>query len=142
MILHQVSPAEWSTLSRDAFVVTFGQARPAELDRIDFALLAAESPDSRPGGFITCQERDRDTLYWQFGGTFPGTRGTASSFRYAQAALRWCQERYRQVTLSVHNQNTVMLKMALALGFRIVGVRVVSGDIFVEHLLEFHGGSN
>lgn len=122
-------------MSKNAHLISFGEKREPSIERIDFALLAVS--EHKALGYITCREADAETVYWQFGGPFPGTKGSSVSFRCYQAAVEWCKLRYDRVYTFIENSNKAMLKMALEVGFLIVGVRVFKGQILVELLLEF-----
>lgn len=126
---------EWKIYSEQAHSICFGKHKPAEWDRIDFALMAIAQ--AHPLGYMTCREVDAETLYWQFGGAFPGTKGTASSFRAYEAFFNYCGERYKRVTTLIENDNTAMLRMAMKVGFRVIGTRTFKGQVLLEHLMEF-----
>lgn len=136
MKIHVLPPEDWAKLAPEAHLIAFGRARPASHDRIDFALVGVEG--ETPVGYVTCREHDHETLYWQFGGTMPGTRGTMKPYRYFEQAVSWAWvAKYKRITLSVENDNTVMLKLALKAGFRVTGVRNFQGTVLLEHVLEF-----
>lgn len=144
-IVEKLTPAQWAPLSENAHLVVFGRHKPASLDRIDFALLARKESKTIDYGmrqnllaYVTCRELDADTLYWQFGGSFPGTLGTVSSKTCMEAFLAWSREHYKRVSFLVENTNAPMLKMGLFFGFKIVGIRTFEGSVLVEHLKEFH----
>lgn len=126
---------DWKDMGESAHIAVFGKLKPPEKERIDFALLVENEKELM--GYLTCREHDSETLYWQFGGAFPGTQGSSLTFSGYQAFVAWCKERYKRVTTLIENENTVMLKMAMKVGFRIVGVRTYQGEILLEHLLEF-----
>ena len=121
--------------SANAHKIAFAEIKDPEIDRIDFALIVAD--DDKAMGYLTCREFDADTIYWQFGGAFPGTKDTSLSWRGYQAFVEWCRPRYKRITTLIENTNLVMLKMAMKVGFRVCGVRVFKGDILLEHVLEF-----
>ncbi len=125
---------EWMKLSENAHRVCFGTLKPAEWDRIDYALMAVAE---QPVGYLTCREFDAETVYWQFGGSFPGAKGTLLSWRAYQAFVDYAQSKYKRVTTLIENDNLAMLKMALKIGFRVIGTRTFRGSILLEHLLEF-----
>lgn len=133
--IEKISKEDWELVSEDAHLIAFGKRKPAYFDRIDFALLA--KTETQMLGYITCREMDHETLYWQFGGAFPGTKDTVKSWRAYEAFGKWCGDKYKRVTTLIENDNTVMLKMAMKLGYRIIGVRNFQGSILLEHLLEF-----
>lgn len=136
--VRQIHKEDWAAFSERAHLSCFGEHKPKELDRIDFALIVEDG--ERMMGYLTCREWDAKTLYWQFGGSFPGTKDTAMTFPGYKAFVQWSEERYDRVTTLIENTNVVMLKMAMKVGFRIVGVRTFKGDILLEHLLEFNKG--
>lgn len=132
----QVLKEEWQQFSENAHLIVFAEKKPSSVDRIDFALVA-EGRDSRLLGYITCKEFDSESLYWQFGGAFPGTKKTSVSFQMYLKALSWCESRYQRVMTLVENKNLTMLKMHLASGFIIVGFRSYNGQGLVELTKEF-----
>lgn len=133
--IRQVHKEDWAAFSERAHLACFETHKPAEWDRIDYALLI-ENGDTLMG-YATCREWDAQTLYWQFGGAFRGTRSSSMTFKGYQAVAAWSKERYKRVTTLIENDNTVMLKMALKIGFKIIGTRTFKGSVLVELLLEF-----
>jgi RimJ/RimL family protein N-acetyltransferase len=136
MIIDRLDPKSWQKLSENAHLICFNKHKPADWDRIDFALLA-KTPENELAGYITCREHDAHTVYWQFGGTFPGARSTSLSFRAYQEGVAWCKSRYKRISTLIENDNVVMLKMAMAVGFRAVGIRFFNQTVLLEMLLEF-----
>lgn len=126
---------DWSQYSENAHKIAFKEKKDPSLDRIDYALMAVEG--TNPMGYITCRELDGDTVYWQFGGTFPGTRGTLGSWQVVEAFISFCKQRYKRITVAIENTNFVMLRMAMKAGFMINGIRYYAGTLLVEHVLEF-----
>ncbi len=124
----------WELYSENAHKIAFQERKPASNDRIDFALMAIK--EGTPMGYMTCRELEADTLYWQFGGAFPGTKGTTWSWWAYLAFVDWCREKYKRVTTIIENTNLPMLKMAMKVGFRINGTRFYAGSILVELVLE------
>lgn len=128
----------WKDLySENAHLIAFDKHKPSHMERIDFALIAGTKDVAL--GYVTVREFDSETIYWQYGGAFPGTRGTHMSWKGYKALSEWCKAfGYKRITTLIENQNTVMLKMAMQVGFRIIGCRTF-GDpakIYLEHLLE------
>ena len=129
---------EWKkNYSEQAHLIAFGKEKPASWDRIDYAMLLVDRRSNTPGGYITCREFDHETVYWQFGGAMPGTKGTLGSLACFDAALDWARRAYRRVTFVVENTNFAMLKLAMKRGFQIVGVRNFHGAVLLEHMKEF-----
>lgn len=135
----QVSKHDWKQWSEQAHLVVFKEHKPVSLDRIDFTLVA-EGEHSKLLGYITCREFDAKSIYWQYGGAFPGTRATSVSYEMYQKALKWCEQKYDRVMTLVENKNYPMLKMHLKAGFLIVGFRVHLGQGLVELTKEFEDG--
>lgn len=133
----RIDKQTWTELySENAHLIAFDKHKPASGERIDFALLAGTRDTAL--GYVTARELDSDYLYWQYGGAFPGTKGTHMSWKAYAAFATWCRTfGYKRITTLIENQNTVMLKMAMMVGFRIIGCRTVGGKIYLEHFLEF-----
>lgn len=137
--LKRLSREQWAWLAEHAHLVSFGEHKPREWDRIDFAVLLVDETDTAQA-WATCRELDAHTLYLQFGGALPEARGTPKSWECFRILLAWARQSYQRVTFLVENSNLPMLKMGMKAGFRIVGVRNYKGSILLEHLLEFEGG--
>lgn len=135
IIVDQLDPKRWEQLSEKAHVICFNTHKPKDWDRIDFALIVRRGEDLM--GYLTCREVDAHSLYWQFGGAFPGTRESSLTFSGYKAFVAHCQSRYKRVTTLIENGNFVMLKMAMKVGFKIIGMRNFNGHVLLEHLLEF-----
>lgn len=134
MIVKRIASEEWRTISADAHLVVFGTEKSAAHERVDFALLCLEG--DRIEGYLTAKEMDHETVYWQFGGSMPHIKGSAKSFRGYQLFVDWAKAHYKRVQTRIENTNTAMLKMALHVGFLIVGVRFVQGSTLLELELE------
>lgn len=131
----QVLPKEWEAFSEDAHKICFHAHKPKSFDRIDYALLCTDN--GVPCGYITCREYDHETVYFQFGGTFPGTKGGVKSWLCYEKCTEFARLRYRRITTLIENDNQVMLKFAMKMGYRIIGIRNYAGSILLEHVLEF-----
>lgn len=130
-----LSKEEWNKYAEKAHLICFDKHYAAEKQRIDFALVSRWG--DRLMGYVTCREMDADTVYWQFGGAFPGTKDTSLTFKGYTAMIGHCGKKYKRITTLIENTNTVMLKMAMKVGFFIVGVRNYGGSVLLEHVLEF-----
>lgn len=127
---------EWAELSAKAHLIVFNEHRDPKSERIDFALLADEQDIAK--SYVTCRELDSESLYWQYGGSFPGTKGTVSSLKAFTGFVNWAKEHgYKRILFYVQNTNKAMLKLAMKCGFLICGVRNFQQNILVEHFLEF-----
>lgn len=140
MRVEVLSKRDWLQLAESAYRISFDGTRGVDHDRIDYALLAVNEANV-PMGFITCREHDAESVYWQFGGAFPGTEKSVHTLRAYLAGVEWTKAKYKRVWTLIENTNAPMLKLAAKVGFKITGVRNFKGSILVEHLLEFEGGS-
>lgn len=138
MRIKRIDPDHWRWLSENTHKAVFAEVRPEHMDRVAFVLLALD--DAEPVGYLTVQERDHDTAHLQYGGVFPPERGRPRAVRAWQMALNYLMERYKQATMFVANDNRAMLKLGLALGFKVVGMRLGQTQLLLEHRIEFNPG--
>lgn len=139
MKIVKISKEDWSALAERAHLIVFNEVKKPEMDRIDFALVV-ESESGVAMQFATCKEQDSESLYIQYGGAFPGTKGTIKSLRAFEEIMAWAAGAgYRRLSFLVENTNEAMLKLALHTGFLITGIRHFKGMILLEHLKEFGG---
>ncbi len=136
MNVKRIEPKEWAEMGDHAHRACFNEQYPAYMQRIDYALLCVDALNNILG-YVTVRELDHETVYWQYGGAFPGTRKTVKSFEMVGSLITWVKERYKRITMLIENTNTAMLKMAMSYHFKIVGVRIFKNSVLVEHLLEF-----
>lgn len=136
ILVEKLNPDQWKYLAPHAHTISFGKAYEEGFDRISFALLVVDSSCGVPMGFITVQELNKNHIYWQHGGAFPGTKNTVFSFRGYEAARDFCAKSYKSVSTFIENDNITMLKFALKLGFKIVGVKHLFDKTCVELLLD------
>ena len=137
-VVDVLSREQWKSISENAHLVCFNESRDALLDRIDFALIY--NVDGVANAYCTIRELDAESIYWQYGGAFPGTKGTSKSFTAYQSFADWSLSRYKRISTYIENGNIVMLKMAMKVGFRIIGTRTFKGTVLVEMLLEKENG--
>lgn len=130
-----ITAEQWAKHSEDAHLICFGEKRPAEMNRIDFALLV--EADGVPQAYMTCREVDAETVYMQYGGAFPSAKGTIKSFRAYQALLEKLGEVYKYGSTLIENTNTPMMKFAMQAGLRVIGVRNFKESILLEHFIEW-----
>lgn len=135
MILVKATPQEWSNYSEAAHLVVFEEYRPADMDRIDFALVA--EVETVPYIYMTCREFDKETVYITSGGALPICKGTPKSWEGFKLMLDYLKDRYKYVTLLTLNDNFPMLKFALKAGFRTIGIRNFKGYVLLEQFLVF-----
>lgn len=131
----QLNPKHWANYSEKAHLICFKEKMSCDWDRIDFALVVRSNDQLM--GYVTCREHDHESIYWAYGGAFPGTRESSLTYAGYREFVSWCKKSYKRITTLIANDNLVMLKMAMKVGFKIVGVRVFKNIIYLEHLLEF-----
>lgn len=126
---------QWKQYSEQAHLICFNEHRPADMNRIDFALVA--DLDGIPQAYMTCREVDAETVYMQYGGAFPSAKGTVKSFRSYEAILGKLSSVYKHGTTLIENTNTPMLRFAMQAGLRVIGVRNFKQSILLEHFIEW-----
>ena len=134
MRVEYVTKEKWEHVSEDAHKLAFGEIRPRDFDRMDFALVMVGT-DEKAVGYATCREFDKYTLYLQYGGAFEKNRHrNVGGYR---ELIGWIKSRdYKQAVTLVENDNIAYLKMAMHFGFRIIGCRNFRGAILLELMLD------
>jgi hypothetical protein len=140
--VHQMPPGQWALYSEDAHKICFSEKRPWQMDRIDFALVAVDTDKRDPLGYVTVRELDSESVYWQYGGAFPSSEKSLWAYKAYEKFVKWTKERYSRVTTLVESENVRYLKMAMSVGFRVIGVRIFKGQVLCELLLEFKKGES
>jgi len=130
-VLKVTADSWYKNFSANAHEVAFDKRKSAAKERIDYALLAIEVREDTPVAYMTCRELDSDSVYWQFGGSFK--KGTHWSWYSYKAFATWHKDRYANVSTLIENDNQVMLKMAMKVGFKVIGVRMFNGNVLLEH---------
>ena len=134
MLVLQIPSDTWITeYSETAHLLCFGKSKPASFDRIDYALLAVH--DDKPLAYVTVRELDPDTVYWQFGGVFPMMQKTLLVARCYKQFIDFQTTLCHRISTCIENTNLPMLRLAMAHGFKINGIRNYQG-ILVELLYE------
>jgi hypothetical protein len=138
--VEMLSAEEWRNMAEEAHLICFDEKRPPSMDRIDFALLNIQ--DDMPLNYCTCRELDAESVYWQYGGAFPNSKGTIHSAKSYARNIKWCFDNgYKRISTYVHNENLSMFRIQLKCGFRVIGMRNFKGDLFLELLLEASSGN-
>ncbi len=135
MRIEKLSPEDWSKISEAAHLVAFGTHKPVAQERIDYALVCVEGSDLK--GYLTAKEMDGETVYWQWGGAFTGTKGTHYTIKGYLGFVEWTKAHYKHVQTRIENTNTAMLHFAMKAGFKIVGMRHSQGSTMLELELNF-----
>lgn len=137
-VIFQISADEWNkNWAEAAHKTCFSEIVPGGFYKIDYALLVGDPESPLPRGYCTVRELDDESVYWQYGGAFPGTINSIHSARCYEALVEWTKQRYERITTYVQNTNVAYLKLCMHFGFRIIGVKNFKGRIFVELLNEF-----
>lgn len=136
MKLRLLTQEEWLPLSEMAHMALFGAHKPAQHERIDFVLLMV-SDEGQPLAYGTFREQSGETVHWQYGGVFPEFAGTVRTLPGYLQMFELLKTRYKRVTTYIENKNTKMLKLAMKVGYRIIGVRHIHDKLLLEHLMEF-----
>lgn len=139
MIVNKISKEDWEFISKESYLLVMEENREIEFDRIDYALITTKHPENKLMGFVTCLELDKDTVYWQYGGSYLDFRFSRYLFEGYKMMIEYCMDKYKRITTLIENTNKVMLKMASKAGFVITGIRLSKGRVLLEHVLEFGG---
>lgn len=132
MKVEKLSKEQWDILSYDAHVAVFKEKRPVQSNRIDYALLCTDDY-KKIQGFVTIREIDHESVYWQYGGTLEQFRSTPVTFKgYCLFAERCFEEGASSISTLVENSNTPMLKLALKIGFLVIGTKAHEGKIYLD----------
>ena len=127
---------EWMKMAEEAHLICFNETRPKTLDRIDYALVNVTDKEEILN-YCTVKELDAESVYWQFGGAFPNSKGSVHSARSYARNIKWTFENgYKRITTYAKNTNSDMLRVQLKCGFVPIGMRTVQGEVYVEMLLE------
>jgi hypothetical protein len=135
--IFKLSKQEWSEISEKAHAACFNEVKPKEWDRIDFALVGVDKVKNQMINFVTMREVDHETIYWQYGGSFPEYKGSLLAARSYAMAIKWCEGSYKRMVTLIENTNKSMLKLAAFNGLLVIGVRNFKGKVLLEHGIEF-----
>ena len=130
----KVESIDWEKMSEEAHLICFNEIRPKSCNRIDYTLMVVDTRTDKPVSYITVKEYDDETVYWQHGGSFPGSTGIPAWKAY-NLCIDWSKGFYKRIFTLIENVNVPMLKMAMKAGFRIIGTKTISNGIMVEHYL-------
>lgn len=133
LVAEELSALEWRRYSEKAHLICFNKEKPVSEERIDFAILVHENHEL--AAYVTCKEMNAHTVYCQFGGAFPGTKGTVKSALAFETGLKHLQLKYQTLRFAVENDNYPMLKLAMLYKFKINGIRYHEKEILLEHTL-------
>ena len=137
LIIHKFNAEKWKEFAKTAHQSVFDKELEKSSAEIDYALVIVEEKTNTPCAYVTVKDVNNGVCYWQHGGAFPNARGTALSFRSYKLAVEWAGERYKHIFTYIENTNADMLKFALAVGFKIIGIKLVLNKLMVELNLKF-----
>ncbi len=133
----KLAPSEWADLAEKAHLVVFNENRPADMDRISYALLAVK--EGTVLAYTTARELDSKSVYLPYGGIFPGTKGTGNAGNYFLKFIEYFKESgFSRINFLVESTNKPMLKTAINLDFEPIGMRVFEGKPLFEFLKNIH----
>jgi len=125
------TPAEWGTVATKVHAAVFGAGLPENFQRIDFAIVAED--DEKLVGYMTGVEINSELLRFGFGGCVPGFQNTLRVVKAYSMALEWAKKGpWLSAITIIKNDNLPSLKLALAHGFRVIGVQYFEGDVLLE----------
>ena len=130
---------EWLPIAADAHLTCFNEIIEPDFNNIDFALISKKG--ERLLTYCTVRQLDKETCYWQYGGALPECKDTVYSYKGTKASVDACfSYGYKRISFYVENDNLPMLKLALKLGFRVIGLRNFKKSILLELFLEKQEG--
>jgi len=132
--IRKIEKTEWDEVAEKAHLVMFNEARPKEMNRYDFALMA--EIDGFPIGYGLCREFDSETLYFGYGGCFPEFQKSTKAVSWYIEGVSWALQNYKRVTTFIENENVAMLRVAMHAGLRVIGVKIFKQQIFCELMRE------
>ena len=137
IVVHKVPKNVWAEIATETHRLVFGEEPPATQANMDFALVAQDTDKDLYVQYVTCRELDKETVYWGYGGVFPTYKNSLMAYRAYEALTEYAQkDGYKSIFTLIENTNERMLKFALKIGYKIIGVRHVNGCTMLEHLLE------
>lgn len=134
--INKLTPEEWASFSQTVHRVVFKEIISENFLRFDFALIV-EDMEHKSCSYVLCRDYGNDTVYMQYGGSFPNTVGVENkSLETFDAIQSYIFSKFQRVTFLVDNSNFPMLKFAMKAGFKIIGIRNYGNKIFLEHFKE------
>lgn len=130
----KLTPEEWKDIAKISHLVMFNETRDPEMNRVDFTLLYTKN--NYPAAYLTFMELDSETAYWGHGGVFPNIAKTFEVLKVYNTAIEYSKQKYKRVFTYIKNDNRSMLKMALHVGFKIIGIKFFKNEVYLQHILE------
>ena len=136
--LLKLTPSEWSASAANAHIAAFDEKPPVGFDNIDAALLIVNTIIDKPIVYITVKDLGNGEIYLKHGGAFDLAKNSTWVFSAYRLAIAHLSESYNKLSTLVHNTNVRYLKMALSVGFKVTGMKVIEGNLLLELTMETH----
>jgi hypothetical protein len=130
MEVRAFSKDEWRKVSKEIHRYAFNEIIDDDLETISLALMAMK--DETPQAYCTLIDMDKYTCYMQHGGALPAAKGTINVAKGYVKMVEWVKNKYPRITTRIRNDNVSMIKLALGVGFKIVGVEVYEDGVFLS----------
>lgn len=136
MIVNFISKESWMNISPYFHQMAFSNKDFSLIENIDFACSLVN--DDTTLGYCTFRVLDKTHVYMQYGGAVD--LGAYLNFKAYLTLVEALKKEYMHITTLIKNDNVPMLKMAMKAGFRIVGIRFIKNEIYLEHSIEVNHG--
>lgn len=144
MRIVQIDRVEWiKNFQNDAYKKVFEDDDTSSMDRslFDHAFVVVDDKTEMPIIYNTIKQSSTDSVFIEFGGSFPEYRGSMK----VKPAFKILLDMYKNggakvVHLNTKNTNVAMQKLALSTGFTQFGVHLSAGNLFLEYALIFGEG--
>jgi hypothetical protein len=133
--IHKIKKTSFIDLHRDAHKAIFYED-PIDY-KFDFAILAVDEM-GLPLHYYTVVEQTPSMAFISYGGALPDFRGKKQSFHVMNEIIDFLSKSYSIINWQCKNTNKAMIKFGLQKGFKIVGLALVDGHVYLDHRL---GGS-
>jgi hypothetical protein len=109
----------------------FKSENNAQALRFDFAITAKENDNEY--GFLTGYAKSYNTCYIGLGGVFDANRGRGfSTLKVLKEIIELLLKQYTFIEFEVKNDNKQMLKLAIAINAKIIGINCYGEELFVK----------
>ncbi len=132
MFINYIAKEKWKDISPYFHSMAFNNKDFSEIENIDFACSVVDGDSTL--GYCTFRVLDKSHVYMQFGGAVD--KGSYKNLAAYMAVINALKKEFIHITTLIKNDNFVMLKMAMKAGFKIVGIRMVKGEIYLENSIE------
>jgi hypothetical protein len=120
---------EWKKVSKGIHLYAFDEHLEDDQETISLALMAIK--DETPQAYCTLIDLDKYTCYMQHGGALPGADKFTTTKSYVKL-VEWVKNKYPRITTKIRNDNIAMIKLALGVGFVIIGVEFYDDGVFLS----------